>query len=156
MGAEKALGSGEVLGFEDEGDVALEGEVREEADLLNDVADGAAEADEIAVASTLAGEEDFAAGGLEEAIDGAEEGGFAGTAAAEDGGGGAFVEGEGDAVEEEVAVGETEGEVTEVDGRGHRRYFRDSVRGMKPLGSVGVGMLGNTWALNVRDLCQER
>ncbi len=63
------LSSGDAFGFEDEGDVALEGEVREEADLLNDIADGAAKGDELAVAGVLAAEEDFAAGWLEEAID---------------------------------------------------------------------------------------
>jgi hypothetical protein len=55
-------------------------------------------------------------GGIEEAIDRTKEGGFARTAAAEDGGGGSFVEGEGDLVEEEIAVWETEGEVSKLDG----------------------------------------
>jgi len=71
VGATDALGKRCGFGFEDEGDVALEGEVREEADLLNDVADGAAKGNEVAVAGVDAGEEDFAICGIEEAIDGA-------------------------------------------------------------------------------------
>ena len=115
VGAANALVEGDALGFEDEGDIAFEGEMREEADLLDDIADGSAEGDEIAVEGVDAGEEDFAACGLEKTIDCAEEGCFAGAAAAEDGGGGAFVECERDAVEEEMAAGKGEGEVAEVD-----------------------------------------
>jgi hypothetical protein len=54
VGAAEALGSGEVLGFEDEGDVALEGEVGEEAHFLDDVADRSAKGDQVAISSVNA------------------------------------------------------------------------------------------------------
>jgi len=69
--------AGTALGFEHDGDVALHGEVGEEAGLLDDVADAAAEGNEVPVTHGLAVDEDCAAGGLDHAVHGAEEGGLA-------------------------------------------------------------------------------
>ena len=74
--------------------------MREEAGLLDDVADGAAEVLRVILLGGFSGDEDFAGSGEREGVDHAEEGGFAAAAAAKDGGGGAGIEGEVDVVEE--------------------------------------------------------
>src|SRR3989338_4350841 len=67
-----------------ESDVALNGEVREQADLLDDVADVAAQADGAPVAGGAALDPHLARGGLEQPVHELERGGFARAAAAEE------------------------------------------------------------------------
>ena len=67
----------------DEADVAFDGEVREQAALLDHVADTAAKADAVPFSGSFAVHADFARGGQDHAVDEAQGGGFAGAAAAE-------------------------------------------------------------------------
>ena len=88
-----------------EGDVALDGHVGKETGLLDAVADGAAKIDGVAkgVGDTL--DADLAGGGLDERVDGSEEGGLAGAGAAEESGGGSLLELEGDVFQDGAGLG---------------------------------------------------
>ena len=61
-------------------DVLLDGPVRKKAELLDDIADAAAQLNRIDGANVLAVDEDGSGGWLEQAVDEAQGGGFAGTA----------------------------------------------------------------------------
>ena len=65
-------------------DILGDGEMGKETGLLNDVADAAAEADEVGFESGAAFDKDLAFRGEEHAVDEPEEGGFAAAAAAEE------------------------------------------------------------------------
>ena len=66
-----------------EGDVVDDAAVREQARILHDVADGAPERDGIAIAHVLAVEQDTALGGIDHAIDHAQQRGLAAAGGAE-------------------------------------------------------------------------
>ncbi len=72
----------------------------EEAGLLDDVADAAAERERVPGGGGLAADADGAGGGHDERVHHAEEGGFAAAAAAEEGGDGAGGEREGDVLKQ--------------------------------------------------------
>ena len=72
-------------------------------------------------------EQDLAAGRFGHAVDHAQEGGFAGAAAAEKCGGGSWFEFEIDAVEQQPAAGEAVADVAKLDGTA--AHGRLSIRG---------------------------
>ena len=109
---------GPALEAGDQRDVALDGPVGEQADVLNDVTDGAAEADGIPGGLIAAVNENLAGGGREQEVDELERSGFAGTAAAEEDQGLAPGDGEVEFVEQEAAVGEAISNVAHFDGEG--------------------------------------
>lgn len=96
-----------------EGDVFGEGGAEEEG-FLRDEADGGAELGEAESTDVDAVEEDAAGGGVEQPGEEVEEGGLAGAGFADDGGGFAGRDGEGDVVEGE-GIAEADGDVFERD-----------------------------------------
>ncbi len=100
-----------------EGHIALDGEVREQAAFLNDVADGAPETDGVPVAvvrrPSMRTSPEV---GMSHAVDEAQSGGFAGAAAAEEDEGFAGFDGEGEVVEN-GAAGDAVVDAGEFDGR---------------------------------------
>ena len=116
--SETRAGLGVFGEFEGETGVAGDGHVGEEAGLLDDVAGGAAEADEargVERGDVYAGVEDAAGGGADQPVDCAEEGGFAGAGAAEEGRGSGGFEGEGDVAEDGAGVWKDVADVVELD-----------------------------------------
>ena len=75
-----------------EGDVCLDGPVREEAAVLDDVSHAAAQQHWVPLRRGAAFEFNGARGGRDQAVDGLEESGFAGSAAAQENDGLAFVD----------------------------------------------------------------
>ena len=74
---------GPVFQTRDQPDIALDGEVREQAAFLDDIADAAAKADAIPFGGGLAVHSNFARGGQMHPVDETQRGGFAGAAAAQ-------------------------------------------------------------------------
>ncbi len=119
VSAGDALGAGAAFGFKNDGDVARDGEVGEEATLLNDVADATAQRDERRIAMARAVDKHVAGRGLAHAVDGAQQRGFAGAAAAEHGGGGACGDSECDAIKQQAAFGGRERYIAELEAGAH-------------------------------------
>src|SRR5580704_3194933 len=84
----------------DEADVAFDGEVREKAAFLDDIADAASKADAVPFSGGLAVDPDFPRGWKDHAVDQAQGGGLARAAAAEKDQGFARFDGKGQAVED--------------------------------------------------------
>jgi len=116
VAAANAVGAWAAFGFENQADVALDREVREEAGFLDDVAHAAAELDCVGGANVVPVDQHFTAGWLDHAVDSAEQGGLARTASAEDGGGGSRFELERDSAEQQAALLGREGEIPEGNG----------------------------------------
>ena len=123
----------------DETDVALHGEVREQAAFLNDVADAAAEADAVPFHGGLAVNADLARRRQNHAVDETQGSGFAGAAAAEQDERFAGLDGEGQAVEN-GSIADAEMDITKLDGA-HLRLleerFGESPVGFDPLPDAG-------------------
>ncbi len=113
---------GPALEARDQRYVALDGPVREQADVLNDVTDGAAEADRVPGGLIAPVNEDLAGGRGQQKVDELERSGFAGTAAAEEDQGLAAGDGQVEFVEEEAAVRQAISDVAHFDGEGVRGF----------------------------------
>ena len=129
MAAAEPLLARTILRFQHQSRIPLRGHVREKANFLDDVAHAAAETDEGGLPDASSVDQNFPAGWLDHAVHGSQQRGFAGAAAAEDGGGRAFFDCERNVVEKQPAVGGREADVAEFDGCGH---------GLRDCSSVGV------------------
>src|SRR5215471_19031006 len=104
-------------------DIALHGEVGEEADFLNGVADAAAQADRVPLARGFSLDPDFAAGGNQKMIDELEGGGFAGAAFAQQNERFAGADVEIEVVEKYGSAVEAIGNLAELDGGFRDRFI---------------------------------
>ena len=92
-----------------------------QAGFLDHVAHTAAQSDEIGFADVLPIHQHGARGGFDHAIHGAQEGGFAGAASAQDSGDCALVQNQGNTVEQEASLRNSETDVSEFDRWSHAR-----------------------------------
>ena len=119
--------SSTTLDFQYQADIALYIEVREEARLLDHIAHATAQVEQagaIGLANTCTMDQHIASGGLDHAVDGAHERGLARSAAAEDGGNGAFLERERNLIQQQAALRGREADIPEFDGCAHDSGFR--------------------------------
>ncbi len=107
------------LRFQHEANVALHIEMWEKARLLDDVADALSQGDKVGCMDALLMDQHVAAGGLDETVDGAQQGSFSRAAAPEDGGGGSFFDRERNVIEQHTALRSRKGEVAKFDGCAH-------------------------------------
>lgn len=82
-----AIAAGAAFSFRHNADVALDGEVWKEAGFLDDIAHAATQANDVAVARVGPADQNLSGDGLHHAVDGAQESGFSGSAAAKESGG---------------------------------------------------------------------
>jgi len=124
----------------DEANVGVDGPVGEKSGVLYDVAHAAAELDGVPLGGGAAFEMYGAGGGWDQAVDGFEEGSFAGAAAAQEDNGFTFLDFEVD-VAEDGAAREGAGEIPDFEERGRHGFYMVAGAGIAvaPPGGLAIG-----------------